>query len=166
MAGREAPISRTVIDELLPYLRGALGLAFVIFSANSTVIFNGSDIAWLFPATTKTTIAVFSDALWYSSAFAVILFVGEVATGERYPRAYRLFLIPDVFYTVRGLLAPVCRAAIVLFGAKPGDGSYSELLGYVIGGAVAVIAGYLVARWGEELLFGKRRAKLRKAAAA
>lgn len=166
MGVREAPISRGVVDELLPWLRAGLGLAFVAYSANSTVFKAGADIAWLFPVTTKITIYLFADALWYSSILAFILFAGEVATGERYPKAYRLFLIPDVFYTVRGMWRGVCNAAIVLFGGKIGDGSYAELLGYIIGTILSCVVGYFVARWGEDLLFGKRRMRRGRGPAA
>lgn len=163
MTVREAPLSRGLVDELLPWLRAALGILFVGYSANSTVFICGSDLAWLFPATAKVTIAVFADALWYSTALAVILFVGEVCCGERYVRTYWIFLVPDAFYTVRGMWWSLCRAMIVLFGAKIGDGSYSELLGYLIGTIVAIVVGFLVAKWGEVLLFGKRRKTRRSA---
>jgi hypothetical protein len=165
MTVREAPIPRSIIDELLPWLRALLGLAFVVYCANSTIFIGGGDLVWLFPKTAEITLGFVRDALWYSSVVAIILFIGQVATSERYPRAYWLFLIPDVFYTVRGMWAGLCRAMIVLFGGKPGDGSYAELLGYIIGSILACVVGFYVAKWGEVLLFGKRR-KPRKAAAA
>jgi hypothetical protein len=51
MTVREAPISRSLIDELLPWLRALLGLVFIAYSANSTIFMGASDLLWLFEPT-------------------------------------------------------------------------------------------------------------------
>jgi hypothetical protein len=157
MSVREAPISRGLIDELLPWLRAALGIIFIAYSANSTIFMGAGDLLWLFEATGQITIGAFPDAYWYSSFVALVLFVGEVATSERYKRAYWLFLIPDAFYTARGMWSGATKAATILAGGIIGDGPIATVVGIVLGSIAAAVLGYYVAKWGEVLLFGKRR---------
>jgi hypothetical protein len=157
MTVREAPISRGLIDELLPWLRALLGVIFIAYSANSTIFMGASDLMWLFEPTKQITIGSFADAYWYSSFVALILFVGEVACGERFKRAYWLFLIPDAFYTGRGMWSGLIKAATILAGAWVGDGPVANVVGFITGTIVAAVLGYFIAKWGEVLLFGKRR---------
>jgi hypothetical protein len=157
MTVREAPISRSLIDELLPWLRALLGLVFIAYSANSTIFMGASDLLWLFEPTGNITIGSFADAYWYSSFVALILFVGEVACGERYKRTYWLFLIPDAFYTSRGMWGGLVKAMTVLAGSFVKDGPVAMVAGFILGTALAALLGYWIAKWGEVLLFGKRR---------
>lgn len=154
---REAPVPRGLVDELLPWLRAALGILFIAYSANSTIFTGASDLIWLFPATARITISAFADAYWYSSFVAFVLFAGEVATSERYKRTYWLFLIPDAFYTGRGMWEGLRKAATILIGGLVGDGAVATALGWIVGTLGAAVAGYYIAKWGEVLLFGKRR---------
>lgn len=157
MSVREAPISRGLVDELLPWLRAALGIIFIAYSANSTVFIGAGDLLWLFEPTKRITIGSFPDAYWYSSFAALILFAGEVATSERFKRAYWLFLIPDAFYTGRGMWEGMTKAMTILVGGIIGDGSIATVIGIILGSIAAAVLGYLIAKWGEVLLFGKRR---------
>lgn len=157
MSVREAPISRGLVDELLPWLRAALGLVFVAYSANSTIFIGARDLLWLFEPTQQITIGAWPDAFWYSSFAALILFAGEVATSERYKRTYWLFLVPDAVYTGRGMWPGLRKAVTILVGAIVGDGPVADALGVIIGLILAAVFGYFVARWGEALLFGHRR---------
>jgi hypothetical protein len=154
---REAPIPRNLIDELLPWLRAALGIVFIAYSANSTIFMGASDLMWLFLPTTLITIGSFPDAYWYSAFVALLLFVGEVATGERYKRVYWLFLIPDAYYTARGMWHGLTKAMTILAGGIVGDGPVAYVAGLILGTITAGAIGYLIAKWGEVLLFGKRR---------
>lgn len=157
MSVREAPISRSLIDELAPWLRALLGIIFIAYSANSTIFTGASDLMWLFEPTKQITIGSFADAYWYSSFVALILFVGEVVCGERFKRTYWLFLIPDAFYTGRGMWSGLVKAMTILAGAWVKDGPVAVVVGFILGTAVAATLGYLIAKWGEVLLFGKRR---------
>lgn len=157
MTVREAPISRGLIDELLPWLRALLGIIFIAYSANSTIFMGAADLLWLFESTKDVTIGSFPDAYWYSSFVALLLFVGEVATGERFKRTYWLFLIPDAFYTGRGMWAGLTKAMTILAGGWVGDGPVANVAGLISGTILAGVLGYYVAKWGEVLLFGKRR---------
>lgn len=154
---REAPIPRAVIDELRPYGRAILGLLFVGYSARSTVSLCASDLLWLFEGTREITIYGFPDAYWYSGLLALLLFAGEVMTSEKYPRTYWLFLIPDTFYTARGLWGGLFKASTVLAGSITSDGTIAQVIGFVAATAISAYLGYMIAKWGEVLLFGNRR---------
>lgn len=159
MTVREAPISRGLVDEALPWLRALLGLAFVAYSANSTIFLGATHLMWLFETTKRITIGSFADAYWYSGALALLLFVGEVATSERYPRGYRFFLVPDVFYTGLGVFAGLSKALSLLTVAVIGTEyqAAANWLGWLLAFPVSAYIGYIIAKWGEILLFGKRR---------
>lgn len=161
----EAPFSRSIVDETLPWLRAALGVCFVAFSAGSTIQLAGGHLLWLFEGTKQITIGAFPDAYWYSTALAVILFVGEVWSSERYPKTYRLFLIPDTFYTGLGIFAGLAKAittlllaALIAMGVELQTATpIADVLGWLLAFPAAAYVGYLIAKWGEVLLFGKRR---------
>lgn len=160
---REAPISRDLVDEARPWLRLLLGFVFVAYSAASTIFIGAVDLMWLFP-TTRTEAAGFPVAYWYSAAVALILFAGEVATGEKHPSAYRLFLAPDVFYTARGVFGGMSTAlgALILAAIGPDYRAAAEWVGWLLAFPVAAVLGYIIARWGEILIFGKRRVRRSK----
>ena len=130
---------------------------FIAYSANSTVFIGARDLLWLFDATGRITIGAWPDAYWYSGFVAFLLFAGEVATGERFKRSYWLFLIPDAFYTGRGMWTGLKKALTILVGGIVGDGPVADALGIILGLLASAVLGYYVAKWGEVLLFGKRR---------
>jgi hypothetical protein len=160
---REAPISRDLVDEARPWLRLVLGIAFVAYSAASTIFIGADDLMWLFPST-QVAAAGFPVAYWYSGIVAAILFIGEVATGEKHPGPYRIFLAPDVFYTARGVFGGVSLALGALIFAAIGT-EYREAagwIGWLLAFPVAGVIGFIIARWGEILIFGKRRSRRSK----
>jgi hypothetical protein len=157
MGIREAPISRGLVDELLPWLRALLGIIFIAYSANSTIFIGADDLLWLFAPTAQITIGSFPDAYWYSCFTALLLFAGEVATSERFKRTYWLFLIPDAFYTGRGLWVGLRKAMRILIGGQLGESPAAAMVADIVAFIVAAVLGYLIAKWGEVLLFGKRR---------
>jgi hypothetical protein len=156
---REAPISRGLVEEATPWLRGLLGLSFVAYSANSTIFIGAAHLLFLFEGTKRITIGGFPDAYWYSAILAFILFAGEVVTSERYPRTYKLFLGPDVFYTGLGVFAGLSKALAVLAVAAIGfeHRIAAEWFGWLLAIPFSGVIGYFVAKWGEALLFEKRR---------
>lgn len=179
MTVREAPLNRTMVDTALPWHRGLFGLCFVAFSAASTITIGAADLMYLFSQSKTVTIGGASDAYWYSCFAAFVFFAGEVATSERYRRAYLWFLIPDAFYTARGVfwgiaeaitqmvVGPVSREQTTFLGGI--QASPAQAVGFVAAFFLSAVAGYFIAKWGEVLLFGKRRkisgAVIRKEAA-
>lgn len=160
MTTREAPISRDLVDAARPWLRLLLGVAFVGYSANATIFIAADDLMWLFPQTKNATLATFPDALWYSAILAVVLFAGEVATSERHPGTYRIFLAPDVFYTARGMFSGMSGALAVLLAPWIGEDA-AKIVGVVLALPIVGFIGYIIAKWGEILLFDKRRTSRR-----
>lgn len=160
MTTREAPISRDLVDEARPWLRLILGVAFVAYSAASTIFIGADDLMWLFPGTTNPA-AGFPVAYWYSGVLALVLFLGEVATGERHPGPYRIFLAPDVLYTARGVFGGMSTALGALAFAAIGTEhrEAAAWFGWLLAFPVAAVIGYIIARWGEVLLVGKRRVR-------
>lgn len=157
MSIREAPINRALVDEALPWMRAILGIAFIAYSANSTIFIGAADLLRYFDSTRQITISTFPDAFWYSGVLALILFAGEVATSERYPRAYRLFLFPDAFYTARGIQLGLSKALAILASSFVGEGQVAGIIGFILSLPFSFYFGYQIAKWGEVLLFGKRR---------
>lgn len=159
MALREAPLSRGLIDDALPFLRAGLGIVFIAVSAVSTILIGAADLKYFI--NDILTIGYFPDRFWYASLFALILFLGEVATAEKSRVVYSVFLIPDVFYTVRGMYVGMARGFTVMLGGDtPSD--IEKFMGAAIGLLVSIIAGYFIAKYGEILLFGKRRKNARR----
>lgn len=143
-----APIDRRILDTALPIVRVLIGVAFVAYSAYSTITIFASDIA---PATgLRNSYGIMQDRYLFGVALAVLLFVGELVTAERYPAVYAALLVPDTIYTARGLYG-----ALSSILAAHLDMSAGALL--VCSWVVAGVVGYCVARFGESLLFGKRR---------
>lgn len=159
MTVREAPISRGLIDDALPFLRAGLGVVFVAISAISTILLGAADLRYFIGD--AITIGYFPDRFWYASMGAFIFFIGEVATAERSRVIYAVFLVPDVFYTVRGMWEGMARGFTVMVGgAQPSD--MERFIGSTIGLIVSIIVGYVIAKYGEILLFGKRRRTTRR----
>lgn len=143
-----APLPRTWIDTTLPGARALLGALFVAFSGYSTVYLFSQDIQRL--TGDKVSLMLFADRYWAGLALALLLFFGEIFTSERYPKVYRVLLIPDTFYTARQMV-PAALFALT---------SYAHLVGttlVVVSWLAALVLGYLIARFGEELIFGGRR---------
>jgi hypothetical protein len=168
---RDAPLDRGLIDLALPWLRAVCGIAFVAYSSVQTIYFGATDIMWLFPHTNGMTIGYVQDAYWYAGAMAAMFFFGEVATAERYPRVYRGILLPDAFYSARALYWGLSSAlGVLLTSMVPGEGDartgVAKILGYVLAAPIALFFGYIIAKWGEILLFGKRRKLSRSSAKA
>lgn len=156
MSNDNAPIDREWIVAATPWLRGALGLAFVAYSAAATIRMGGADLA---PALGDViTIGYIQDRYWYSAGVALLLFLGQVATRGRWPAIYGLFLFPDVIYTAR-------QAQEDISAYLQAEHSLEGLGLLLASWGLAGVIGFFVARWGEELLFGKPKPKRRRAAA-
>jgi hypothetical protein len=163
MSAREAPINRDITDAAAPWLRLLLGVAFVAYSANTTIQYGADDLAFFFKAGLDFTIGYVADRYWYASLFAVILFLGEVVCGERWPRIYWLFLIPDAFYTSRQIQQGFQNAFTVILSGGSANPSGAAIAGAIVASWVAgLLIGFIIAKWGEVLIFGRRRGPRRR----
>jgi len=153
-----APVNRELIEWSTPWLRLALGLAFVAYSANATVAFAADDLKTYFGAGQLVTIGLVEDRFWYALAFATIIFIGELVTSRRVIGPYMAFLLPDVFYTTRQIQAGFMKALHILMGATPTAQVGALLLSWFISIAIGVV----IARWGEVLILGRHKRTARK----
>ncbi len=90
------PIPRTWIDEFLPLLRVAVGVAFIAYSGYATVFHMAADL-------TGTGLP-FAYRYLVSLVAAGIIVVIETLTNERVPWVYWPVLVVDVYYTSRDLI--------------------------------------------------------------
>jgi hypothetical protein len=158
---QSSPLSRDAVEVAGPALRALLGLAFIAFSAGATVTIGGDDLRrWLGDA---ATLGLFPDRFWLASMMAVGLSVGEILTRGKRSIVYGGLLLVDSFYTSRqiqlgfqrwlidlGVLAEP-GALLPVVHASPGQIALSW--------ALALVVGIFIARWGEELVFGKPKAR-------
>lgn len=147
----EPPLSRDIIDQALPWLRLSMGAIFVAFCGLSTIFGAHDDLVSMlmgYAEPIERTIGIGLSALCYIGGLciAAIVFVGEVATAERYRRIYFIFLSVDIYYSMpwshtimRFLISDSILAATRV----------EWLCGFVM----AVVVAY----YGEILIFGSRR---------
>ena len=158
----ESPLSREDVEVAGPFLKAALGLGFIAFSAGATVTIGGEDFRrWLGD---MSTIGLFADRYWLAALLAIGLSVGQILTrGKRSP-VYVLLLLVDAFYTSRqiqmgferwfvetGVFGVAAPTPLLTSAVSPAQLAASW--------ALALVGGIFVARWGEELVFGKPKAK-------
>jgi hypothetical protein len=160
MATFDAPINRNVVNTSTPILRLILGIIFVGYSAGTTITYFADDLSVFFKAGQQVTIAYVDDRFWYGFLLALVIFFGEVVTSEKAIGWYLLFLAPDTFYTARQIQQGFQNALIVLLGTSPGAQALAVIGSWVIG----LIVGYLIAKWGEVLIFGRSGSRARRKA--
>ena len=144
----ESPITRDVLDAIYPYVRLMFGLLFVGFCGLSTIFGFADDLYGQLVAYQDVVVAASGlsiDTLAWTGGVvaAVVIFVIQVVTGERHRRVYALSLIPDIWYSYPW-------SAVLVRALLPGAADMAAPV-------LAVGVAYLFARYGEELLFGKRR---------
>ncbi len=154
----------------------------------------------------RVSLGLVADRYWIGLCAAVVFFLGEIASAERYPRTYMFFIVPDTIYTTRQLYPTLAEAFRILFVDVGATVLVCGLLGLLVfltvyaaywrkapwlalwllasvvdvglvaldrpsyaaiaaAGTYALFFGYIVARFGEALIFGQRR-KLTAAKAA
>jgi hypothetical protein len=160
MSASEAPINRNVVEASTPALRLALGIAFVSYSAYTTIQYAAQDLDVYFHAGRLVSLGYIADRYWYALLFAVIIFLGEVVTSGKSIRWYLVFLIPDTIYTGRQIQFGLNNAFNALLGNEPMALAGSLVLSWI----VALVIGAFIAKWGEVLIFGStpRQSRSRK----
>lgn len=136
-----APISRRYLDASRRPTRIAFGVLFVIYSSLATMIGFAGDIA---PVVADWYIRVGAGLI-----LALAIFWSEVQLAEPAPMYYTLVLALDAWYTRRfsGWLDVLLQAHV------PEHVIMKPIILTVLPWIVAII----IARAGEELIFGKRR---------
>jgi hypothetical protein len=145
LAALTPPLSRAIIDDNLPTLRIAFGLFCVAYTAITTVVGVYLDFAApLDGLPWARTIAAVTGAL-----AAGTIFVIQLACAEHLLPLYYVSLIPDTWYSYKPIGWLSDRFAAV-------DGVHTPIEVYVAI-LVGITLSFVVARFGEVLLFGTRR---------
>lgn len=144
----QAPLDRNAIDRAAPWLRLMAGAALIAWSSYTTVAGVGSDLAPIL----KGNMAFGMDAtLVVGLLVALFLSLGEWLTSEHIPILYSALLILDARYTELQIGPWLDALAAYHLRASP----------QWLPGVVSFVASWglslVIARYGEILLFGRRR---------
>jgi pimeloyl-ACP methyl ester carboxylesterase len=140
----EAPINRDVVDVARPLVRFIAGVSFVGFSAGATVAMGAAALTpWLGDTVSLGGIA---DRYWAAALLALVLFVGQLMNRGKNPGWYAGFLLVDASFTSAQLVSGLL-IYVAMTGLPP---VVANLVAWVIG----TILGVVIARYGEDLLFG------------
>jgi hypothetical protein len=145
LAALTPPLSRAIIDDNLPALRIAFGLFCVAYTAITTVVGVYLDFA-----------APLDGLPWARTIAAVTgvvaagtIFVIQLACAEHLLPLYYVSLIPDTWYSYKPIGWLSDRFAAV-DGVQTAVEVYTAI-------ALGITLSFVVARFGEVLLFGTRR---------
>lgn len=139
------PLSHSQLDKAGPWLRGLLGVALLAYTGYTTVSGVGSDFAPLLVGT----------AAWVPLAtglgVALLLSLGQWLTSETVPIVYVLLLLIDARYTQRQIGPWV--EALAQYHLRELDEVWTSVVSFLVSWGASIAA----ARYGEILLFGRRR---------
>lgn len=140
-----APLSRRELDRALPWLRLLLGASFIGFSTATTVAGVRADFAPLLVGD------LYGVPAWVVAGLALALLVtlGQWGTSDRWPLVYSGLLLIDARYTQRAI-----GPAIETLATYHSNGSG---LAWVVALVVSWLIALATARYGEVLLFGRRK---------
>jgi hypothetical protein len=141
-----APLDRRDLDRVAPWLRVALGLALLAWSSYTTIIGFNNDLS---PVLEGKMLFGIPAGVLTGVLLAVLLSLGEWLTSERARLIYSALLFVDAWYTQR----QVGPAAEKLAKAYLSDTGIAPLVALVL----SWLAALAIARYGEILLFGRRR---------
>lgn len=144
----ESPISRDVLDILYAPARLAAGALFVGFCGLSTIFGVADDVFEPLvehrqAIETMTSISVDTWTWIIGIAAAIIIFVWQIITGERHRKAYIISLVPDIWYSY-------AWTRVLVLALLPTAFEVATM-------PLAVFLAYIAAKYGEILIFGKRR---------
>lgn len=142
-----APLSRSTVDNARPWVRLILGAALIAWSSYTTVAGVARDFAPLLTGTLYGVPATLIGGL----GVALFLSFGEWLTSEHFPLLYCGLLIIDARYTQQQIGAPIDALAQFHLEKLP------PMVPSVVSLLLSWILALAVARYGELLLFGKRK---------
>lgn len=145
--GLAAPLSRTHLDRAGPWLRLLTGLALIAYTGYTTVRGVGVDFAPLL----QGAIGPVPLTLIGGLLVAVFLSIGQWLTSGRYTIIYAVLLVLDARYTQRQIGPGV--AALTAYHMPGLDNILVSVVSFLASWGLSLVA----ARYGEVLLFGKRR---------
>jgi hypothetical protein len=146
--GLSAPLNREHLDRAGPWLRLLAGLALIAYTSYTTITGIGEDFA---PLLQGSLYGVLSAQLAAGVCAALLISLVEWLTSESYPLIYAAFLVIDARYTQRQVGPSI--TALAEYHLQGLDNWISTVVSFVASWGLSLIA----ARYGEILLFGKRK---------
>ena len=144
---RRPPLNRADLDRAAPWLRLLAGAALIAWSSYTTVLGIGVDFA---PLVSKGTIWGIPLAVIIGLGVAALLSLIQWLTSEHAPLIYAAALVIDARYTQWQVGPWIDSLAAYHLRSIPG-------LAWVVALVVSWGLALLIARYGEILLFGRRR---------
>ena len=142
---RSAPLTHTHLDKAGPWVRLLLGVAVIAYTGYTTISGVGADLApVLVGAPPYMPLAV-------GLGVAVFLSAGEWMTSEQVPLIYTLLLLIDAHYTERQIGPWVDSLVQYHLSAQPA--LLTQVVSFIASWGLSIA----LARYGEILLFGRRR---------
>jgi hypothetical protein len=142
-----APLNRTTLDRARPWIRLLLGAGLIAWSSYTTVSGVGHDFAPILQGSIYGISATIVGGL----GVALFLSFGEWLTSEHFAILYSGLLIIDARYTQQQIGAPIDKLAHYHLGGLP------PIVPLVVSFITSWLLALAVARYGEILLFGKRK---------
>lgn len=146
--GLSAPLSREHLDLAGPWLRLSAGVLLIGYTSYTTIAGVGEDFA---PLLGGTIYGPLSTRLAAGIAAAVFISLIQWLTSEQYPLIYLFFLAIDARYTQRQIGPGV--AALAEYHLRDLDPLIPGVVSLLVSWGLSLVA----ARYGEILLFGKRK---------
>ena len=143
--GVDPILSHTHLDKAGPWLRTMLGLALIAFTGYTTITGVGVDFAPLLEGA--------PPVVWLAAGLgvAVLLSLGEWLTSESVPLVYSILLLIDARYT-QWQIGPKVDA-LAKYHLQDYPWYLTAGVSLVVSWGLAIV----VARYGEILLFGRRK---------
>jgi len=146
--GLAAPLNREHLDRAGPWLRLLAGLALIAYTSYTTITGIGEDFA---PILQGSLYGVVSMRLLAGVLAALLISLVEWLTSEHYPLIYAAFLVIDARYTQRQIGPGI--DSLAAYHLKALDTWVTVVVSFVASWGLSLLA----ARYGEILLFGKRK---------
>jgi hypothetical protein len=142
-----APLPRAWLDTIAPGTRVFFGIVFMAWSWISTLLILGRLLA---PALTSSTIPGIGDRYLVAIGFAFLVSIAEFVSSDRWPGAYwATMLLADASFTT--WQTHTWLELIVAPHTALTAGVQAAIW------ITSLVGGIIAARFGELLLFGKRR---------
>lgn len=145
--GLSAPLNRDHLDRAGPWLRLLAGVVLIAYTSYTTIVGIGEDFAPLLQG------SVYGVPIQVLAGVGAALFISLVQwlTSEQYKLIYLIFLAIDARYTQRQIGPGI--DALAQYHMRDLDPILPSVVSFVVSWGSSLLA----ARYGEILLFGKRK---------
>ena len=151
--GLSAPLNRDHLDRAGPWLRLLAGVALIAYTSYTTIMGIGEDFA---PLLQGNVFGVLSVRLLAGIGAALFISLAQWLTSEQYLLIYLVFLAIDARYTQRQIGPGL--DALAHYHMRSLDPLLPSVVSFIASWGLSLVA----ARYGEILLFGKRKRPIRE----